>query len=581
MTYNTKIHLLAFLLLSFLTSIATPLHAQTELVAPENVEGTAVSRWQLLVKFLDNNTTEDAYEIHYAVFTDGPFEVDTVSAEPGSDTVVAYLDVEPGLPYTVKVRAFVDPETYGPFSEPIVVETPRLYPGPASQPNTESTGDAIRVTWWDADDEHAYILQRTTNDQLDWQIELPANTTEFLDTTAVSGITYQYGIQSVNEFGGSQYPVKWIFGSIDHHGLIAPLDVTTNGKSPDEFEVRFTDNNDHEDAYEIVYSTSPDGPFMIWHTGSNPPDSAVYAAIPGMPGTTYYIKVRAFIDEVGFSPFTQIYTVSTLPGGPVAPSDLTLTQVNEYLQLNWTDNADDEAGYVIRREAQGYPTVRFTVPANKTSFLDTTVVGGVTYTYLVYGVNATGYPGEGVRVTGTAKIYPASPTNFTVKTSGKAFRLTWTDNATNEAYYVVSKSGEGVSDEYFWLPANTTEFVDTDVVPGIIYTYGLAAVTEEGEGKPMIFVNASLKKKGAAGSAAVYPNPAASFAEVTFDKQMSGQVQVKIVDGSNNVRIATQFDIHNEKSIRINNLSELSAGHYFLNVSLPNGEVMREHLFIE
>ena len=67
------------------------------------------------------------------------------------------------------------------------------------------------------------------------------------------------------------------------------------------------------------------------------------------------------------------------------PSDLTVTYIsNSEVLLNWTDNTDNETGFVIQRELQeGRFQTIFTTVENITSFADTTVIVEKTYKYRV------------------------------------------------------------------------------------------------------------------------------------------------------------------------------------------------------
>lgn len=61
------------------------------------------------------------------------------------------------------------------------------------------------------------------------------------------------------------------------------------------------------------------------------------------------------------------------------------------VDLNWTDNADNESGFRIEREVAGAGFTQIgAVGADVTTFTDSDVVPGTTYAYRVYAHNAAG-----------------------------------------------------------------------------------------------------------------------------------------------------------------------------------------------
>ncbi|MGE5438646.1 MAG: fibronectin type III domain-containing protein [Bacteroidota bacterium] len=102
-------------------------------------------------------------------------------------------------------------------------------------------------------------------------------------------------------------------------------------------------------------------------------------------GTRYYWRVSAK-NVTGSSPYSNacsFVTVMVRPDG-LAASSYGLKKV----KLIWSDNSDNEAGFIIERKTTGsYETVD-TALANKTSFIDTTVQMGTTYIYRIKSFNA-------------------------------------------------------------------------------------------------------------------------------------------------------------------------------------------------
>src|SRR5262245_77544 len=69
---------------------------------------------------------------------------------------------------------------------------------------------------------------------------------------------------------------------------------------------------------------------------------------------------------------------------PAAPTNLTATAVSSTsVSLSWTDNSNDETGFLIRRAGNpsGKWTTLTTTPANTTSFGSAGLTTGKTYYY--------------------------------------------------------------------------------------------------------------------------------------------------------------------------------------------------------
>src|SRR3989344_9006760 len=81
-------------------------------------------------------------------------------------------------------------------------------------------------------------------------------------------------------------------------------------------------------------------------------------------------------------------TVVVVPNAPTSltAASASATQIN----LSWTDNATDETGFVIQRKTTGDYSQISTVAANTTSFSDTGLTAGTTYTYRIYATGAEG-----------------------------------------------------------------------------------------------------------------------------------------------------------------------------------------------
>jgi hypothetical protein len=166
-----------------------------------------------------------------------------------------------------------------------------------------------------------------------------------------------------------------------------PTDLVAVPTSGTELELTWNDNANNETEYE-VWSSVSGGAFT--EISELPVNSDSFSDIGLTDDTDYSFYVVA-TDSAGS---TQSNTASTMtPVPPATPSNLMATYLSPTeIDLQWTNNATDDTGYTILREVGSATFTQLpSLPANTTSYKDTTVQPGTSYDYHVEAYNTAGY----------------------------------------------------------------------------------------------------------------------------------------------------------------------------------------------
>ena len=178
--------------------------------------------------------------------------------------------------------------------------------------------------------------------------------------------------------------------------------------------------------------------------------------------------------------------------GPSAPAGLSAGGTENGVGLAWDANREGNlAGYHVERaDSSGGPFARLTdAPLDASAFTDVTATPGVTYRYRVVAVDYHGTQGTAATATATRPAgasAPAQPTDLAAVAAGHGrVELTWVDNAASETGYRVERSaGSGAYATIVMLPADATEYADTNAAGATAYRYRVVAFNAAGDSPP-------------------------------------------------------------------------------------------------
>lgn len=213
-------------------------------------------------------------------------------------------------------------------------------------------------------------------------------------------------------------------------------------------------------------------------------------------GKTYQYRVYAFSfdEESGYSNVAEIKITfhpdpdTAFEFKPAAPTDLAAVATDStHISLTWTDNADNENAYIVKRQVKGVGTLDAIVdnlPADTTAWIDDTVAPGTTYVYAVCcSKTQNSNDSNSVEVSTPGAEVPAAPANLTAEVEGTRVILNWNDLSTDEDGFVIERmiSGSASYNSIHTIAADLTTYTDTNVEAGTSYDYRVCATNVEGQ----------------------------------------------------------------------------------------------------
>jgi hypothetical protein len=340
----------------------------------------------------------------------------------------------------------------------------------------------INLAWVDPNsNETGFEVQRQLVGGL-WAplVTLPPNTSQYADLNLAPFTTYLYRVRAFNVEGPSAWSnVAWTQTA---RPPAAPTDLAVSPTAATQLDLHWTDNSSDESAFEVWRQQGTGASTRI---AVLPPNTTHYADTGLTPNTSYSYRIKATGAEGAAWSNTAVGSTPLPPVPPLSPSHLQLSLVSlTQVRLTWTDGSDNETQFEIQRQSPGGLWVPLdSVPANTTSYLDTSVSPLNTYIYRVRAVNATGpSPWWSNEAWIDTVQPPAAPSGLQLKTAATDQPvLAWRDNSDTElAFEVWRKSGAGSYERIDSLPADSILFVDQHLAPGITYTYRVRAISAGG-----------------------------------------------------------------------------------------------------
>ena len=196
-----------------------------------------------------------------------------------------------------------------------------------------------------------------------------------------------------------------------------------------------------------------------------------YADSSVAAGAAYIYQVQA-CNANGCSASTESNRVVMDAPPPAAPSAVSASSDGRYVTLSWAP-VSGAVRYTVQVVGQNFPR-----STTETTFVDGTVVAGVTYTYLVNACTNTGVCSASTTsnsVTVTPPL-PATPGGLTVGASGSSFVLSWSA-VSGATSYTIQKTAGSASNI---AGISGTSYTDSSIVANTTYSYKVQACNAAG-----------------------------------------------------------------------------------------------------
>lgn len=329
----------------------------------------------------------------------------------------------------------------------------------------ESLAEGVKITWYPVYDAPLYRVYYKSSSG--WKKMGDTSDTSFIDTDVRSGGTYVYTVRCLNADASA------FISDFDHDGYR----YTYNMDSPEI--TRFSDTYagvritwkpvQNAVKYRVYYKGSKGWTRMADTTETTYLDRDVRF------GGVYTYTVRCitadgsrFTSDCSSTGWKHTHYLNT-------PQITSVQTEAQGVRISWNSVEDAEKYRVYYKGRNGWTKMADTAG---TSFVDTDVRWGGTYTYTVRCVNAAGntftssYDSSGTRHT----HYLETPQITYFWDMGKGVRITWkaVDNAEKYRVYYYGRNGWTKMGE-----TSDTSFIDDDVKVGSTYRYTVRAISND------------------------------------------------------------------------------------------------------
>ena len=363
--------------------------------------------------------------------------------------------------------------------------------GPAAPTNLQATvisptqgsvgGSAqVNLNWVDhSNNEFSFSIERSDAGAAFMQVgTVGPGVTAYSDITVMPNTTYAYRVQAINPAGSSSY-TNTATVTTPPVPPATPTGLTATAISSSQVDLHWTDNSGDEDGFELLRSDGSKSVTIVVKDPNPAQPVRSYSDTTVLPATAYQYQIVATFGQTASTPSTAV-SVTTPDNPPAAPTNLSATAVSATeIVLTWTSNSSNQTGFDIFRQSGTAAAALLTTTAkDTTTYTDTGLTPGTTYTYTVRATNSAGPSGFSTPSSATTPVNPASTPTDLVATAAanNEVDLIWTDTAGDAtAFKIERKVAGGTYTQIDKVTGDQRRYADTTVSPNTTYTYRIRA----------------------------------------------------------------------------------------------------------
>ena len=341
--------------------------------------------------------------------------------------------------------------------------------------NSSASGKP-QLTWAAVDGAAKYEIYRSTQQSTGFTLLGTTTSTNYVNTGAAVGKTYYYKVRALNVDGAAGAYSSTVSGAAK---AVAPAAPTVTMTYSDSGKPKLTWSAVSGAAsYRVYRSESRGTGYSLLGTTT----STSYVNTGAAVGKTYYYRVKA-VNSAGTSAYSNIVSGTARTPAPAAPVLKGGTSsASGKPQLTWAA-VDGAAKYDVYRSNSADGTFSKVGSTDKTTYVNTGAVQGVTYFYKIRAVGASGASGfsntVAIHVAGVIKA-PAAVVLSGIKADAAGITVTWKTTANADTYNVLRRDASNTAWKVIARGVSGTSYKDTTVARGVMYSYTVQGVAADG-----------------------------------------------------------------------------------------------------
>ena len=353
---------------------------------------------------------------------------------------------------------------------PAIPAAPRVTIG-----NSSASGKP-QLTWAAVDGAAKYEIYRSTQQSTGFTLLGTTTSTSYVNTGAAVGKTYYYKVRALNVDGAAGAYSSTVSGAAK---AVAPAAPTVTMTYSDGGKPKLTWSAVSGAAsYRVYRSESRGTGYSLLGTTT----STSYVNTGAAVGKTYYYRVKA-VNSAGTSAYSNIVSGTARTPAPAAPVLKGGTSsASGKPQLTWAA-VNGAAKYDVYRSNSADGTFSKVGSTDKTTYVNTGAVKGVTYFYKIRAVGASGASGfsntVAIHVAGVVKA-PAAVVLSGIKADAAGITVTWKTTANADTYNVLRRDASNTAWKVIARGVSGTSYKDTTVARGVMYSYTVQGVAADG-----------------------------------------------------------------------------------------------------